>query len=77
MYENIFYNNGKAYKILRKIKEHNLDPRPYGGTDTHENRMKILQAWRNYIGGNHVLYVGVAHHYLICEIIEEVKIIEK
>jgi len=77
MYENIFYNNGKAYKILRKVKEHNLDPRPYGVADTHENRMKVLQVWRNHIGGNHVLYIGMAQHYLICEIIEEAKIIEK
>ncbi len=77
MYENIFYNNGKAYKILRKIKEHNLDPRPYGGSDTHSNRMKILQVWRNHVGGNHVLHVPVANHYLICDIIEDAKIIEK
>jgi len=75
MYENIFYNNGKAYKILRKIKEHNLDPKPYGAADTHDNRMKILQAWRNHVGGNHVLRVAMADHYLICEVIEEAKII--
>lgn len=75
MYENIFYNNGKAYKILRKIKEHNLDPRPYGAPDTHNNRMKILNEWKKHIGGDHVLFVGMAQHYLICETIEEAKII--
>tara|TARA_R100000234_G_scaffold116337_1_gene93314 strand:- start:51845 stop:52078 length:234 start_codon:yes stop_codon:yes gene_type:complete len=77
MYENIFYNNGKAYRILRKIKEHNLDPRPYGVSDTHENRMKILQAWRDHIGGNHVMRTAMTEQYLICEVIEEAKIIEK
>ena len=77
MYENIYYNNNKAYKILRKIKEHNLDPRPFGGSDNHQNRMKVLLAYRDELGGNHVLHVAMAEHYLICEEIEEAKIIEK
>ncbi len=75
MYKDIFYNNGKAYKILRKIKEHNLDPTPYGVQDTRQNRMKILQVWRDHIGGNHVLHIAMANHYLICDEIEEAKII--
>ena len=73
MYENIFYNNGKAYKILRKIKEHNLDPRPYGGKDNHQNRMKILMCWRDELNADHLMKVG--DRFLLCQIIEDAKII--
>tara|TARA_R100000008_G_scaffold84820_2_gene73195 strand:- start:424 stop:654 length:231 start_codon:yes stop_codon:yes gene_type:complete len=73
----IFYNNNIAYVVLRKIKVHDCDPKRFGArVDNEHNRLKVLMAWRDHVGADHVLQVKNDTFYL-CETIQDAKIIEK
>jgi len=71
MLKEIFYNNDKAYVVLRKIKMSDCNPKIYDIDST--NWKLVLKAWQEWTGANHILKVGET--FLLCETIEEAKII--
>ena len=72
MFKEIFYNNNKAYLILRRLSEYDLDPKIYGINSN--DRLKVLKAWLEWHGGDHALKKG--DEYLICETIEDAEVID-
>ena len=72
MNKEIFYHNNEAYLILKKIKISSLSPRQYGiDSDDH---MKVLKAWMEWLGGNHVLKNN--DEFWIVETIQHAEIID-
>jgi hypothetical protein len=67
MMYNIYYHNETPYKVLRKIKTHNVAPK--GIVD-----MELLKDFRDYVGADHVLQK--ADEYWLCETIKEAEIVE-
>ena len=63
----VVWYNGNAYKVLRRIKEHNVSPK---GIFNKE----MLDEWKNCIGADHVLKQN--DDFYLCEIILEATIIE-
>jgi hypothetical protein len=63
----VIWYNGNAYKVLRRIKEHNVSPK---GVLNKE----MLDEWKNCIGADHVLKQN--DDFYLCEIILEATIIE-
>ena len=64
---NIYYHNGQPYKILRKLKSHNVSPKGY-------LNMELLKEWRDYIGADHVLQKQ--DEFWLCETIKDAEVIE-
>lgn len=64
---NIYYHNGQPYKILRKLKAHNVSPKGY-------INMELLKAWRDYVDADHVLQKQ--DEFWLCETIKDAEIIE-
>ncbi len=61
----LFYNNGTAYIILRKIPHHSV-------SDKKGNIVpELFNAWKEYLGADHVLRNTT--HFLYCETIPEVE----
>jgi len=48
MLQEIVWHNENAYKIIRKIKHHNVSPKGIFNKD-------LLAEWRDYVGADHVL----------------------
>jgi len=70
----IFYHNDIAYKILRKIKATDCDPRSHGVNRTDdEAHLKMLMVWRDWVGADHVL--SVKDGFYLCETIHEAVIL--
>jgi hypothetical protein len=63
----LYKHNDKLYLVIRTIPEHN-----FHNKDGSLN-MKVLKAWRDHLGGDHVLKNN--NNYLIVETIQEIKII--
>jgi hypothetical protein len=61
----IFYNNGKAYIVLRAIPHHNLVTRD--GSVISE----LFNGWKEYLGADHVLRTST--DFLYCETIPDVE----
>jgi hypothetical protein len=71
----IFYHNNIAYKVLRKIKSIDCDPKTYGiDKKDDESRMNMLSVWRDWVGADHVL--AVRDGFYLCETIKEAILIE-
>ncbi len=68
LYPNIVYSNGIAYKIINITSIHN-----FTNKDNSINK-QVLGLYVHEIGGDHVLKQN--NNFLICETIEEAKIIE-
>ena len=60
----MFYNNDTYYVVLREFKGHQVS------NSNGSINMEALKAWRDYLGGDHVL--KVQDSYLICETVEEI-----
>ena len=71
MNKEIYYHQGEAYLILRKIKMSNLNPRQYG-IDS-DDYLKGLKAWKEWLGGDHVLKNN--DEFWICETIKHAEIV--
>lgn len=67
LYPNIIYNNGIAYKVINSIPVHN-----FTNKDNSINK-QVLGLYVHEKGGDHVLQQH--NNFLICETIEEAKII--
>jgi len=63
----IIWHNGNAYKIIKKIKQHNVSPK---GILNKE----ILAEWRDYVGADHVLQQQ--NEFWLCETIQDAIVIE-
>jgi len=63
----ITFHNGNAYKILKKIKQHNVSPKGFLNKE-------ILAEWRDYVGADHVLQQH--DEFWLCETIQDAIIIE-
>ena len=63
------YVNDEAYVVKRETPIHMFTQK-----DKNSLNMDLLQAWRNYLGCNHVLRTQT--HFLMCERIEDAKIID-
>jgi hypothetical protein len=61
----IFFNNGKAYVILRSLPQHNVT-RKDGTIDA-----ELFNAWKTYLGADHVL--RTSEDFLYCETIPDVE----
>jgi len=61
----LFKHNDKLYLILRDIASHNFENK-----DGSLN-MDVLKAWRDYLGGDHVLKHN--NRYLIVETIQDIE----
>ena len=72
MNRQIYYHNGEAYLIIRKIKLSNLSPRQYG-IDS-DDYMKVLKAWKEWLNCDHVLKHN--DEFFICQTIEHAVIVE-
>lgn len=59
----LFYNNDTYYVVLRELKTHQVS------NSNGSINMEVLKAWRDYLGGDHVLRMN--NSYLICETVEE------
>jgi hypothetical protein len=59
----LFYNNDTYYVVLRELKVHQVS------NSNGSINMEVLKAWRDYLGGDHVLRMN--NSYLICETVEE------
>lgn len=58
-------HNDTWYKIIREIPHHNF-------IDKNDNlNMDILKAWRDYLGGDHVLKTPT--HFQICETVQDIE----
>jgi hypothetical protein len=67
MLQEIVWHNENAYKIIRKIKHHNVSPKGIFNKD-------LLAEWRDYVGADHVLQKN--DEYWLCETIQDAIIIE-
>ena len=47
MLHEIVWHNGNAYKIIKKLKAHNVSPKGIFNKD-------LLADWRDYVGADHV-----------------------
>jgi len=65
MMKQLFKHNDKLYLILRDIASHNFENK-----DGSLN-MDVLKAWRDYLGGDHVLKHN--NRYLIVETIQDIE----
>jgi streptomycin 6-kinase len=63
----VIWHNGNAYKIIKKIKHHQVSPK---GILNKE----ILAEWRDYVGADHVLQQQ--DEFWLCETIQDAIIIE-
>lgn len=61
----LFFNNGKAYVVLRRISHHNVMNRD--GTVIKE----AFNAWKEWLGANHVLRTQT--HFLYCTTVDDVE----
>lgn len=61
----IFYNNGKAYVVLRSIPHHNLVNRD--GNVISD----LFNGWREHLGADHVLRNNT--DFLFCETIPDIE----
>lgn len=61
----IFFNNGKAYVILRSIPHHNVTKKD---GNVHA---EAFNAWKTYLGADHVLRTTT--DFLYCETIPDVE----
>ena len=68
LYPNIVYSNGIAYKVINIIPIHN-----FTNKDDSINK-QVLGLYVHEKGGDHVL--KQMNNFLICETIEEAKIVE-
>jgi len=68
MLTQLYKHNDTWYKILRQTPAHTFE-KQHGVID-----MELLKAWRDYLGGDHVL--REQNHFLICETIPEAQIVE-
>jgi len=59
----LYKHNDTWYQIIRVLKMHNVSNK-----DGSVN-MEVLKAWRDYLGGDHVLRQN--DDYLICETVQE------
>ena len=64
------YVNDKAYIVKREMPHHNFIKK-----GDREVNLDVLAAWRDFLGCNHVLQTQT--HFLMCERIEDVEIIEE
>tara|TARA_R110000822_G_scaffold100606_1_gene226348 strand:- start:231 stop:464 length:234 start_codon:yes stop_codon:yes gene_type:complete len=64
MMKNILYHNDKAYVVLRTLKVHQVS-NPNGLVN-----MEALKAWRDYLGGDHVIKQNDS--YMILEAIQDI-----
>lgn len=67
MITRLYKHNDTWYKILRITPDHNFDKN--GVKD-----LELLKAWRDYLGGDHVLREN--NTYLICETIPDAQVHE-
>ena len=58
----VIWHNGNAYKIIKKIKQHQVSPK---GILNKE----ILAEWRDYVGADHVLQQQ--DEFWLCETVQE------
>lgn len=63
----VIWHNRNAYRIIRRIKEHNVSPK---GILNKE----MLEEWKKYVGADIVLRQNA--EFCLCEIIPEAEIIE-
>jgi hypothetical protein len=63
----LYKHNDKLYLVIRTIPEHNFQNK-----DGSLN-MEVLKAWRDHLGGDHVLKNN--NRYLIVETIQEIETI--
>jgi hypothetical protein len=61
----LFFNNGKAYVILRKIAHHNVT-----GKDGNI-KAELFNAWKEYLGADHVLRTST--EFLYCETVPDLE----
>lgn len=66
--DKLILHNDVWYKLLRYLPEHNVTDK--GGTV----RMDVLQAWRDYVGADHVLRDQTG--FMLCETIHDAMIVE-
>ena len=63
------YVNDEAYVVKRETPIH-----MFSRKDKNKLNMELLQAWRDYLGCDHVLRTQT--HFLMCETIPDVEVIE-
>jgi len=68
--EYIKYVNNNAYVVKRETPVHMFKQK-----GTSRLNMEMLQAWRDYLGCDHVLRTET--HFLMCETIPDAEIIEE
>lgn len=64
------YVNDQAYVVKRETPTH-----MFAQKGTNKLNMELLQAWRDYLGCDHVLRTQT--HFLMCETIRDVEIISE
>jgi hypothetical protein len=64
------YVNDQAYVVKRETAVHAFEVK-----GQNKLNMELLQAWRDYLGCDHVLRTPT--HFLMCETIEEAEIVEE
>ena len=63
----LYQHNDNWYKIIRAIKVHNVSEK------NGNLNMEWLKAWRDYLGGDHVLRHNDV--FLICETVQDAEIV--
>tara|TARA_R110002049_G_scaffold75309_2_gene193800 strand:+ start:34 stop:252 length:219 start_codon:yes stop_codon:yes gene_type:complete len=63
------YVNNEAYVVKRETPIH-----MFSRKGENKLNMELLQAWRDYLGCDHVLRTQT--HFLMCETIPDVEVIE-
>ena len=63
------YVNNEAYVVKRETPIH-----MFSRKGENKLNMELLQAWRDYLGCDHVLRTPT--HFLMCETIPDVEVIE-
>jgi hypothetical protein len=61
----IYFHNGKAYIILRRVSAHNVSDRQ--GNIISE----LFNAWKEHLGADHVLKNST--HFMYCETIPDIE----
>jgi hypothetical protein len=64
------YVNDKAYVVKRETPVH-----MFANKGGNKLNMELLQAWRDYLGCDHVLRTQT--HFLMCQTVSEAEIIEE
>tara|TARA_R110001592_G_scaffold104715_1_gene294648 strand:- start:2672 stop:2893 length:222 start_codon:yes stop_codon:yes gene_type:complete len=64
------YVNNEAYVVKRETPTHMFSQK-----GSNKLNMELLQAWRDYLGCDHVLRTPT--HFLMCETISEAEIVEE